>query len=228
MSSVATWKRCLRFHPGDRLAMAGLATTLWGIVRDNAGNNDEWRDVLLLESKLLFEGSVDDVLEEVVEERDHNNNEVKAFKPYLCEGPVPAEAHSLYAAFIQDELNDSESAREQLSKACKKYKMLSEARDGEMASKNGGFMTGGSANVPATVLYRLGRCAENASDLAAAESFLTWSLEVNLGCANAIANVQHVMKWVCRDHKRAKVRYNRAKRRRRRFYDNGGGVRTWS
>ena len=196
MSSVATWKRCLRFHPGDRLAMAGLATTLWGIVRDNAGNNDEWRDVLLLESKLLFEGSVDDVLEEVVEESDHNNNEVKAFKPYLCEGPVPAEAHSLYAAFIQDELNDSESARKQLSKACKKYMMLSEARDGEMASKNGGFMTGGSADVPATVLYRLGRCAENASDLAAAESFLTWSLEVNLGCANAIANVQHVMKWV--------------------------------
>ena len=45
-------------------------------------------------------------------------------------------------------------------------------------------------------MYRLGRCAENASDLAAAESFLTWSLEVNLGCANAIANVQHVMKWV--------------------------------
>ena len=242
MSSVELWKRCLRLFPGDRLAMAGLATTLWKVVKENASDNEGWREDLLLESRLLFEGSVNDItvneikkIEAAGEDEDgedpgkndtsNSKNALKAHKPYLCEGPVPAEAHALYAAFVQDELKDNELARIQLSLACKKYKMLNETRDGEMATtKNkssgvggGGLMFCGSNLIPATILYRLGKCAENASDLAAAEKFFMWSLEVNLGSASSIANLKHVIKWVNRDNRRAKVDYMRCKKRRRRW-----------
>ena len=221
--AVNTWKRCLHFSPGDRLAMAGLATTLWGIERGNvldknvelstAGEQSyrEWRAELLAEAKRMF----------VV-----CTSPASAATPDSCDLLIPPECHSLFGAFLQDGMGDNPSALEQLALAAKGWKVLSEAREAAAAaaSPSAGLFLCGSADVPATVLYRLGACAEANKDLAAAERFYTWAMDVSPGDVYAVENVKHVVSWAERDCRASLDKYNLCKGKLRRVLgDNSSG-----
>ena len=119
LGAVGVWKRCMVCHPGDRLAMAGLATTLWGISKGWGGEEGgekeltemglglwkEWRGDLVNECLKLFlasvrvtgwvEGGELGMMEKEKEERGKWPGDL------WCEGAVPPECHSLFGAFLQ-------------------------------------------------------------------------------------------------------------------------------
>lgn len=127
-----------------------------------------------------------------------------------------------FGAFLQDQVGDYELAHEQLKKAVKGWKVLVESRDDGKSAKAGLFV-GGAGDVPSSVLYRLGRCAEGRGDLAAAEKFFTWAMEVNVGDGHAKENLRHVVGWATRDSRRAKRAYAAVKKKRRKWLEMGGG-----
>ncbi len=123
---------------------------------------------------------------------------------------------------MQDEMADFEGSLEMLMKAVKGWKVMVESRDDGKTARDG-FMLGGCGEVPSNVLYRLGRCSEEKGDLAAAEKFYTWSMEVVVGDGHSRENLRFVVGWAQRDCRKLRRAYKRCKGKRKRWIDVGGG-----
>ena len=223
-AAVGTWKRLLVWHPGDRLGLAGLGMTLWGALRDGGRNLGEgelsalgeeklrnWKEEIREECMALFRASVGE--EGGVEGREK--------KWGIGSGGVVPECHAMFAAFLQDEMEDDDGAMAQLGKAAKGWKVAQEGREEELGK--GGMGASSTNDVPSTVLYRMGRASEARGDLAAAEKFYTWSVEVEVKDAWGMENLGCVVGWSERDRKRARERYRVCMRRRRKWAEAGGG-----
>ena len=235
LGAVGIWKKCLVYHPGDRLSMAGLATSLWGIMRegwkgggiegDLSGKGmdclEDWKDAIRSSCRKLYAASVSSAGCENVSEDVESHNGLLL----RCDGPCVPECHALYAAYLQDEERDNEGALDQLCKAAKAWKVAWECRDdhcepsegeeGKSQRKRDGLFVGSTSDVPSSVLYRLGVCAESRGDLAVAEKFYTWSMEVSVSGSWSYENFKHVMTWCARDRRRCKSSYLSCKRKRK-------------
>ncbi|GMH76319.1 hypothetical protein TL16_g07035 [Triparma laevis f. inornata] len=225
MSAVGLWKRCLVAYPGDRMATAGLATTMWGILKAGwSGDEEELTDLgldLLDDWKSGLLQSIGDLFAAAVGSVSSGSG-----SHLMCTGPVPPECHALYAAYLQDELKDYSGALIQLQKSCKAWKVSLESREEQKengAEKPKGLFVGCSCDVPSSVLYRLGRCSEKKGDLAAAEKFYTWCLEVPTGDAHARSGLINVLSWSLRDNNVSRRKYLGFKRRRKKWVALGGG-----
>ncbi|GMI03292.1 hypothetical protein TrRE_jg5636, partial [Triparma retinervis] len=219
VAAVGTWKRLLVWHPGDRLGLAGLGMTLWGALRDGGRDFGEgelsalgeerlrdWKEEIREECTALFRASV---------------GEEGGGKWGTGSGGVVPECHAMFAAFLQDEMEDDEAAMAQLGRAAKGWKVAQEGREEELG--RGGEVASSTNDVPSTVLYRMGRSSESRGDLAAAEKFYTWAVEVDIKDAWGMENLGCVVRWAERDRKRARERYKVCMRRRRKWADAGGG-----
>jgi len=103
----------------------------------------------------------------------------------------------------------------ELSKAVKGWKVLVEGREGE--GLGGGLLKGGGGDVPSSVFYRLGRCSEDRGDLAAAEKFYTWAVEVPVVDHYSAENLKFVVEWAGRDMRKTRKVYGAVKRKRRKL-----------
>jgi len=231
-AAVVAWKRLLVWHPGDRLGLAGLGMTLWGALRE--GGRD------------LGEGELNELGEEKLREWKEDTREecmglftaavsvsTDLTTPDLawskCDGAVVPECHVMFAAFLQDELEDHEAAMRELGKAAKAWKVGEEGREevfggeGKFGGKSGFGRDNGYNDVPCTVIYRMGRCSEARGDLAVAEKLYTWAVEVEIKEAWGMENLSCVVGWAERDKRRARHRYSACKRKRRVCIEAGGG-----